>query len=89
MTKQYDNTNTGTLAKNGMKQKDTHPDVRGKINVDGKWFWLSGWNKFNGNDGSKFISLATTAMSEEDVEKYCGGKKAEPKAPEAKDDDII
>ena len=52
----YDNTNTGTLGKNKRKEKDTHPDYSGKINVEGVDYWLSGWLK-EGQDG-KFFSLA-------------------------------
>jgi len=90
MTNKFDRTNTGTISKNQMKQKDTHPDVRGKINVDGKWYWLSGWNKFNGNDGSKFISLATTPMSAEEAEKYCGVKAETKESKEVVEaDDIL
>jgi len=42
---EYDNTNTGILARNERKEKDTHPDLQGSINVDGKEYWLSAWSK--------------------------------------------
>lgn len=45
MTKQYDNTNKGVLFINDRKEKDSHPDRKGTINVDGKEYWLSGWDK--------------------------------------------
>lgn len=56
MSKQYDNTNSGALFKNDRKEKDTHPDYSGSINIEGKDYWLSGWLK----DGAKgrFFSLA-------------------------------
>lgn len=54
---QYDNTNRGTIAKNPRKESDTHPDIKGSINVEGKDYWLDGWQKTNSKDGSKFYSL--------------------------------
>jgi len=54
----YDNTNQGVLFRNDDKQKDTHPDYRGSVNVDGTEFWLSAWIKTSQRDGSKFMSLS-------------------------------
>lgn len=41
----YDNTNRGILFENDRKRSDKHPDFRGSINVDGRDYWLSGWEK--------------------------------------------
>jgi hypothetical protein len=53
---QYDNTNRGVLFDNDRKESDNHPDYTGKINVEGKEYWLSAWVK----EGSKgeFFSLS-------------------------------
>jgi len=52
----YDNTNRGILGRNKRKEKDTHPDFSGSINVEGHDYWLSGWLKENAN--GKFFSLS-------------------------------
>jgi hypothetical protein len=66
---QYDNTNSGLLAKNKRKEKDTHPDYSGSINVGGVEYWLSGWLK-TGKEGSKlagekFFSLSVRPKDEQ------------------------
>ena len=48
----YDNTNTGILAANARKEKETHPTHTGSINVDGVEYWLSAWVN-EGKPGSK------------------------------------
>lgn len=56
MSKQYDDTNRGVLFKNDRKEKDTHADYRGSINVNGVDHWLDAWIK-EGKSG-KFMSLS-------------------------------
>jgi len=45
MTKQYDQINRGVLFPNDRKESDNHPDRKGSINIDGKEYWLSAWDK--------------------------------------------
>lgn len=52
----YDNTNRGTLGKNQRREKDTHPEYTGQIDIDGVGYWLSAWVK-EGQSG-KFFSLS-------------------------------
>jgi|TARA_R100000426_G_C4782820_1_gene95392 uncharacterized protein (DUF736 family) len=59
MTKQYDNTNGGALFPNDKKQKESHPDYRGNINVDGTEYWIKGWKK-TAKTGMRFLSLSLT-----------------------------
>lgn len=59
----YDNTNKGTLGRNKRKEKDSHPSHTGKINVDGKDYWLSAWVK-DGQGGEKFFSLSVKPKEE-------------------------
>ena len=53
---QYDPTNRGALFKNDRKEKESHPDYKGSINVDGVDYWLSAWLK-EGQKG-KFFSMS-------------------------------
>jgi len=55
----YDDTNRGALFKNDRKEKDTHPDYRGNINVDGVKKDLAAWLKTSKN-GVKYMSLSVS-----------------------------
>ena len=48
--------NSGALFKNNKKEKETHPDYKGDINIGGTNYWLSAWLK-EGKNG-KFFSLS-------------------------------
>lgn len=54
----YDNTNSGILSKNDRREKDTHPEYTGTINVDGVDYWLSAWVKERKDGSGKFFSLS-------------------------------
>ena len=56
MSQQYDDTNRGALFTNDRKETDSHPDFTGKLNVEGKEYWLSAWKK-EGN-GKRFLSVS-------------------------------
>ena len=63
MAKEYDNTNGGALFPNDKKEKETHPDFRGTLNVEGKDFWIKGWKK-EAKSGMKFLSLSIQSKEE-------------------------
>lgn len=72
----YDNTNSGILAKNERKEKDTHPDLQGSINIEGKDYWLSAWRKVGKTGklkGKTFFSLSVKEKEEKPP------RRAEPK----------
>lgn len=64
----YDNTNKGIISKNDRKTEDSHPDIAGYINVDGKDYWLNGWKKTRNSDGAPFYSLAVKPKQERAAE---------------------
>jgi uncharacterized protein (DUF736 family) len=78
---EYDNTNRGSLFKNGKKETDKHPDYTGKINVGGTDFYLSSWIK-ESKAGEKYMSLSVKAIEQKDV----SAAKAKPVAD--LDDDV-
>jgi uncharacterized protein (DUF736 family) len=62
----YDNTNRGALFKNNEKTEETHPDYRGRLNVDGVDLWLSAWLKTSKN-GMKYMSLSVKPQNPDTV----------------------
>lgn len=54
MTKVYDN--SGSISKNTRKEKDSHPDIKGKATIGGVDYWVDGWQK-EGENG-KWYSLS-------------------------------
>jgi hypothetical protein len=55
---QYDNTNRGIISKNQRKDAETHPDIKGQINIDGVEYWLDGWQKQRTDGTGSFYSLS-------------------------------
>lgn len=41
----FDKTNRGSIWKNDKKEKETHPDFTGSLNVDGVEYWVSAWKR--------------------------------------------
>lgn len=54
MSKVYDN--SGSISKNTRKEKDSHPDIKGKATIGGVEYWVDGWQK-EGENG-KWYSLS-------------------------------
>lgn len=54
---EYDNTNRGALFKNERREKETHSDYNGTIDVNGEEFWINAWVK-ESKSGKKFFSLS-------------------------------
>ncbi len=63
--------NSGLIADNERKEKDTHPDMTGSVTINGVDMWISGWWK-DGRKG-RFLSLA---FRDKDIQK--GGSDYRP-----------
>lgn len=61
---EYDNTNRGVAFENDDKQSDTHPDMKGSINVDGVEYWLSAWWKTPKSGSADFLSFSIKPKEE-------------------------
>lgn len=53
---EYDNTNSGALFRNDKGDNPKRPDYKGKINVEGRTFTISGWLR-ESQSGMKYMSL--------------------------------
>jgi hypothetical protein len=94
MNQAYDNNNTGMLSRNERKEKDTHPDFKGSINVDGVDYWLSAWTK-EGKPGGKMEGKKFFSLSVQPKEQKYSAPEPQRKAPvnsgsgfESMDDDV-
>lgn len=65
----YDNTNRGILSRNDRREKDTHPEYRGEINVNGVDYWLSAWVKERKDGSGKFFSLSVQPKEQKQAPK--------------------
>lgn len=61
----YDNRNRGSIWKNDRKEKDTHPDFTGTLNVEGREFWVSAWKRKPGA-GEKSPALSFSVKPKEE-----------------------
>lgn len=77
-----DNTNRGAIWKNEKKEKDTHPDFTGSLDVDGVEFWVSAWKrKPDANDKAPALSFSIKPKDERPPQ------REQKKAGRPRDDD--
>lgn len=83
---EYDNTNSGRLFKNDRKEKDSHPDLNGHLNVNGEEFWISAWKKEGSAGRGPFYSIAIKPKEEQATTKKPAGKKSFTQEMDENDD---
>lgn len=72
----------GSLFKNDRRESENHPNLKGKIMIDGKLYWLSAWRKTGMNGAPDWLSLAATPADK-------NGGSGERRAPTPDDDDLV
>lgn len=82
--KQYDNTNRGQIWPNEKREKDTHPEFTGSLNVEGVEYWVSAWKR-KPTAGPKAPSLSFSIKRKEES-KRGGGKQRQEVGPLGRDD---
>ena len=75
--------NSGSFSANKRKEKETHPDIKGKATVGGTEYWISGWKKTN--DNGIWYSLS---FDPKDAPAEQPAPRATKPAPAGLDDDI-
>jgi len=61
----YDNTNRGQIWPNDKKEKDTHPDFKGSMDIEGKEYWVSAWKrKPDANPKAPSLTFSVQAKDE-------------------------
>ena len=76
--------NSGALFPNRRKEKPSHPDLTGTIEVEGKLFWISAWAKEAKTNKEEWLSLSVTPKDAQAAKEYsapAGGKWSRPIAP--------
>lgn len=80
----FDNTNRGALFRNDKQGNEKRPDYKGKVNVGGTDYRVSGWLRQSKDGQTKFLSLQVEPVEETAKP----ASKAKPVADPAFDDEI-
>jgi len=76
--------NKGSLFRADEKPKETSPDYKGEIRVDGQLYWLSAWVN-TAKSGKKYFALSVQPKEEQGQKKGADGA---PPADDFIDDDV-
>lgn len=68
VTQEYDNTDRGAMFKNSRKEKETHPDLGGTLNVGGTDYYINAWKKESAK-GVPYYSLSVKKKEAKEVVK--------------------
>ena len=80
----YDETNSGVLFHEKEVKSERHPNMTGKLNVEGKEYRIAAWEKTS-RSGDTFLSLAISEQKEQrEANTDTGYEQAKAKAQEIK-----
>lgn len=87
--KHYDNTNRGQIWPNEKREKDTHPEFTGSLNVEGVEYWVSAWKR-KPTAGPKAPSLSFSIKRKEESKRSekPAGRSNPPPSDDSMDDDL-
>jgi hypothetical protein len=88
MNEPYDNTNTGALFANDKEGNEKRPDYRGKLNINGVEYRLSGWVRTPKSGGKKFLSLKAEPIEQAPPRPAPGPPYPSQAKPEPVTDDV-
>jgi hypothetical protein len=77
---------SGSLFKNTRKEKDTHPDYRGDLMLDGTMYEVAAWIK-EGKNG-KFMSLSAKPKEEASTKPAPSKERGQQKTMDDMDSDV-
>ena len=72
---EHDNSNRGAIWRNEKKEKDTHPDFTGSLDVDGVQYWVSAWKRKDGA-GPKAPALSFSVKPKDEAPARAAKKPA-------------
>lgn len=76
-----DNTNRGAIWKNSKKERDTHPDFTGELDVGGRKYWVSAWKRRE-DASPKAPALSFSIKPKDDQPEAPISQRAMPKRPD-------
>lgn len=71
---EFNDVNRGVIFHNDRKEKQTQPDMRGTINVDGIWYWVASWLPAPNTKAPQ--TLALTVMTQDEADKHVAKQAA-------------
>lgn len=77
---EHSNENRGAIWRNEKKEKDTHPDFTGSLNVGGVEYWVSAWKRKEGA-AAKAPALSFSVKPKDEHPQQSISQRAMPKGP--------